>query len=304
MYQLHRVYWTKFVELSLNRTRFRVTFGVLRYWLIVCFVLSSLTLGSLAGAQAAIKLVATQPNKMPPPLLHPQARTLAQAYNCIPAGSSREYCAEIYLRMHWTGIEWLDLALLQRFLPGDHLVRSSSAELLDLLYQGAEGWVSERSLEIRQAVAAAEPYFAAFDYQHQVQFISQNYHLASFKEYVYNFSGGAHGSHSTSYLVFDLQQQRQLKLAELFLNSDLQPLLALLEVRYRQEHPELAASWFRNPQEMQATLLGGSFFLARQGLELVYPPYALGPYSEGEITLLLTYEQLEAILLPEYQLGL
>lgn len=244
------------------------------------------------------------------PVINPQLYTLANAYNCLNTKSAvvqdlaeaDSYCAQIDLQVTLTGIEWLDKALLNKFIPGEFSNKATSAELRAGISLAAQEWLQERGQDIRDALAETDPFFAAFEIKQHISFISQRYNLAVFKEFNYYFSGGAHGMYATKYYVFDLAKLQQIKLADLFLAKGQEQVLNLLESKYKQEQPELANTWFDSREEMYQALLKGSFYFNQYGLEFIYAPYELGPYSEGQITLLLDYEQLDGVVKAEYLL--
>ena len=267
------------------------------------FVTSAILLGSLSlGAFASNAPQAEQRT----PLIVPQLLNLVKHKQCFDQ-AAEEYCADLQIEFEATGVPWLDLALLAKLdmqQDAGQQAPSSIAEQLQRIEQQADAWLSESYADIQEARAAPEPYFIAYDYQDSLRFIAQRNQLASFKQFFYTYSGGAHGMHHTSYALYDLDTRQQLLLPDLLQRFAETKLLEKLRELYLEDYPDYAQSWLSGSlAEQTETLLTDNFVFDEQGLTFSYAPYVLGPYSEGEIGLTLYYSQLQDILKPEYLLG-
>ncbi len=258
-------------------------------------LLSGLYVGSLAAATDA----------QPAQLIVPQLMTVAEQKECVKE-VDQEFCAAIRLALETTTVPWLDHALLTRLELISAEAEEQPADLqkhLQQIKQQANAWVTESYKEIKEARESEDPFFVGYDHLDSIRFIAQRNHLASFKQFSYSYSGGAHGMYNTSYLLFDLHAQRQL-----LLNDILQPfahtkLLEELRELYKENYADYVEHWLSDKVSEQAdTFLTDNFVFNEQGLTLSYPPYVLGPYSEGEVRLSLDYSQLKEILKPQYLL--
>lgn len=240
------------------------------------------------------------------PLIVPQLLEVVAQKKCLQ-DDEQEYCAEIRIDLESTGVDWLDQALLARLAitqpDSEALPADRSAQLQDIKRQ-ANAWLVDSYAEIKEAREAAEPYFVGYDHSDSIRFIAQRNHLASFKQFSYAYSGGAHGMYSTRYALFDLNTHKQLLLPDILQRFADAKLLQALRELYSEHYPDYVENWLSDDLTEQAqTFLTDNFVFNEQGLTFSYAPYVLGPYSEGEVRLTLHYAQLKDLLKPEYVLG-
>lgn len=233
------------------------------------------------------------------PLLIPVTTTLAGGVQCV--GEQEESsCASLEVSAELTGVDWVDRQILQQLLleQVDQEVLSA-AELKKMIAEQGDAWLAQGDKELQEALE--EGYSLNYEQSAKASFLYQRGSLASFKVFHYGYSGGAHGMYTTSYQLLDLDGQRVLELNDILRSGQEQALYEALMSRYQTDYNELAESWLSgSEQEIRATLLSGSFVFNDQGLVFVYPPYVLGPYSEGEVRLPLYAYQLEELLRPGY----
>lgn len=261
------------------------------------FLLSSLSIGAFAAAVAPQAMQQV-------PLIVPQLLNVAEHKKCYEP--DEQSCATLQIQFEATGLPWLDSALLERldmqYEPGQQLSDSVEQKLLGIEQQAAD-WLVESYAEIKEARDSAQSYALAYDYQDSLRFIAQRHHLASFKQFFYTYTGGAHGMYSTRYLLFDLNARQQLLLPDLLQRFAESKLLEQLRALYLENYGEYAEHWLSdNLAEQAEILLTDNFVFNEQGLTFSYPPYVLGPYAEGEVRLSLAYHQLADIIKPEYLL--
>lgn len=264
------------------------------------FLLSSLSIGACAAA-------VTPQTVQQIPLIVPQLLKVAEHKKCFEPASEQS-CAAIQIQFEATGLSWLDSALLERLdmqsEPGQQLLSADSAEQkLQDIEQQAVAWLAESYADIKDMRESTQSYSLAYDYQDSLRFIAQRHHLASFKQFFYTYTGGAHGMYSTRYLLFDLNTRQQLLLPDLLQRFAEPKLLETLRELYLEKYGEYAEHWLSDSIVEQAeTLLTDNFVFNELGLTFSYPPYVLGPYAEGEVRLTLAYHQLTDIVKPEYLL--
>lgn len=260
------------------------------------FLLASLSVS--AGALAADTQLAQQV-----PLIVPQLVSVIEQKKCIKQ-NKYESCAEINLSLETTSVPWLDHALLKRLEFAEVESASQPTDLqqhLQQVKQQAAILIAEKYNELTDILESDDPYFISYDHFESIRFIAQRNHLASFKQFSYDYTGGAHGMHSTSYLLYDLNTRRQLLLADILQPFAYTKLFEALYERYQQSYTEYAQNWLNeSPSKQAEILLTDNFIFNEQGLIFNYPPYVLGPFSEGDVLLKLDYNQLNGILKPEY----
>ena len=269
------------------------------------FLIQSVLVGGLlasAWVSATESSASTQAQ-----LIVPQMLNVAEQKQCLQE-DEQEFCAEIRMVLETTSLPWLDQALLARLDLSNEQNKNQPVDReqhLQQLKQQATTWLTQSYADIKEAREADEPYYTGYDHQDSIRFIAQRNHLASFKQFSYGYSGGAHGMYNTRYLLFDLNAQRQLLLNDILQSFAQVKLLEALRVVYQEHYAEYAESWLSEKASEQAeTLLTDNFVFNEQGLTFSYPPYVLGPYSEGEVRLTLDYSQLQELLKPEYVLNM
>lgn len=239
------------------------------------------------------------------PVIDPQLISVVEQKKCLQE-EEQEFCAEIRMLLETTSVPWLDQALLTRLDLNPEQNTAPAADFqahLQQIKQQAEAWLTQSYAEIEEARGGNEPYFVGYEQQDIIRFIAQRHHLASFKQFSYGYSGGAHGMYNTSYLLFDLNSQKRLLLPDILQRFAEAKLLETLRERYQEQYSEYAESWLSEKISEQAeTLLTDNFVFNEQGLTFSYAPYVLGPFSEGEVRLTLSYGELQELLKREYVL--
>lgn len=120
----------------------------------------------------------------------------------------------------------------------------------------------------------------------------------------YSFTGGAHGNAFIYYFTFDSHSGKLLKLGDLFNTKHRETFVAMAEEQFvdtreidTSDTYEDAGYWF----EDNDFSLNNNFHYSRNGLEILYNPYEIAPYSEGIITLSFPYSEIKDLLKPEYR---
>lgn len=117
----------------------------------------------------------------------------------------------------------------------------------------------------------------------------------------FEYSGGAHGLYGSTWYVFD-DNDRRLTLADL-LEKDAEPFYQLLEKTYiaqsgndpQKNSDPIDQGWYKAVRET-----ADNFYFDHDALVISYVPYAIGPYSEGQIELRLPYSELKGIVKAAY----
>lgn len=122
------------------------------------------------------------------------------------------------------------------------------------------------------------------------------------RDFTYLFTGGAHGNYATAYLNFDLRTGERIQTQQFFKPEYFQALNELGEQYFRrdQEIPngqkiqDLLGFWFPDDRFYLSKNVG----FGSTGLLFTYAPYEIASYADGEITILIPYEELEPMALP------
>jgi hypothetical protein len=121
--------------------------------------------------------------------------------------------------------------------------------------------------------------------------------MISLKLTGYIFTGGAHGYSSTRYLNFDAERAKELEKWELF--SDLSGFEALAEETFRETHGiqterPINSTGFMFENNLFA--LPENIGVEPDGLILLYNPYEIASYADGDILLRIPLDRVKPLL--------
>lgn len=154
------------------------------------------------------------------------------------------------------------------------------------------------------------------------EFLGQQRNIATFFFYFENYMGGAHGWHNGISINADLERQRLISVEDLFGDKETthDAVKDLLWKSYKNYHWELTQEFAKDSNEpapsrekfeaefkesafIQAEdlYISNSFQFTKDGVMFSYPPYAIGPYAEGQIELLVEWKDIQPLLAKEYQ---
>lgn len=119
------------------------------------------------------------------------------------------------------------------------------------------------------------------------------------KTEITDYTGGAHGSRSIQYYNIDSRSGKIFKEAELFNKDSDKQLTALLgeEAKTTKNGNGDTITLL----EPEAVVPNGNFYFGDEGIVYVYNQYEIAPYSDGLIEITLPYEQIKALISPDYE---
>ncbi len=128
-----------------------------------------------------------------------------------------------------------------------------------------------------------------------------NSKIISFVFDSYIYTGGAHGYGSTSFLNFDLQTGEELEAEALF--KDLKEFTDFVEVIFREQN-DLQPSDNINSSgfmfEGDVFHLPASVGFDQKGIVLIYNPYEIASYADGQTEIRIPLEKAEPYILPKW----
>lgn len=112
-----------------------------------------------------------------------------------------------------------------------------------------------------------------------------------------SYLGGAHGATAQTYFNFDLEQKKQVKLADILQPKQRAALEAAAYEAFKQwvVDSKLANNVAEYEQAWKFKL-SDNFYLGQQGLILQYAEYEIGPYVVGLPRLMIPYAELQQVL--------
>ena len=131
-----------------------------------------------------------------------------------------------------------------------------------------------------------------------VEVIHQHADLLALKFSQTDYMGGAHPNSSFSYLNYDLQNQRVLKLDDILKPNTFEKLQTIGEQIFRKNEglkpdQSLADKYFFDKDVFH---LNSNFTLTKEGIAFLYNPYEIKPYVAGTTTLLIPYTSIKDLI--------
>lgn len=197
-----------------------------------------------------------------------------------------------FVTMPKTNLDWLNNILVKKaYAPLGWVLRNPSEQgLIKLIEENYHNMI---------ASAKEEPVIG-YDENMYSEFIGQRNHIATFSMENYSYGGGAHGMHYLSYINVDLNKKVEIRLNDLISSENQSKLKKVLWKNYSNERLNEKGEYngFANPKEFR---ISEEFYFNNLGIVFVYPPYELGPYSEGYVEILTYWEDINDLINTDYQ---
>ncbi len=133
-----------------------------------------------------------------------------------------------------------------------------------------------------------------------IDLIHQTPHTITIQEASSSYTGGAHPNTYVSYHNYLSNTAKLLSIDDIIINRD--ELLKVAEKAFRQANDMTAGDdFYEKGFEMDSLfVLSQNFALTKDGLDFLYNPYEIAPYSMGTIEFSIPYADLENILKPAF----
>ncbi len=116
----------------------------------------------------------------------------------------------------------------------------------------------------------------------------------------YDYSGGAHGNTVSTYYNFDLQSQKQWTIADMVV-PDTEKLTVLLDITARKYFGLSDGEALQGRLLVNKMPVTDNFFITRTGIVFCYQPYEIASFSDGNILLFISYNELSDMLTPAFR---
>lgn len=191
---------------------------------------------------------------------------------------------DISVNIPETGIEWLDSLFIEKLYRENN--KGNSEKLTDkptkkILLQQFENIYSEFVKEMNEYPVIEYSYEKTFEY------IGQRNNIITFLDSTYYFGGGAHGIYHLNYFSIDTNKRTIISLSDIVSKKEQEKLKNILWQNYIDNHSDENKETFTSQEDFY---ISESFYFTMEGIKFVYPPYALGPYAAGDITLTAYWE--------------
>lgn len=118
------------------------------------------------------------------------------------------------------------------------------------------------------------------------------------------FMGGAHGSHSLQYKLFDMNLQSEIGIDDLLLKD------VFIDGVLERAYDEALLTYFDDTRDNTSDIaehkqnyplfVSDNVYFDDKGLVFAYNPYELGPYAMGNVSLVVPFERLDGVVKPDY----
>lgn len=192
-----------------------------------------------------------------------------------------------------SGIAWLDQLILTEIFGDEEkpapqaMTQASVQTQLRETYQSLIGQAKEeKPLGLTVSV--------------ETTYLGQRNHIAAFSVFRHYYSGGAHGMFNIDYLNIDTQKQKLIRLDDLVSPEKQDELKAALWESHRlsRTNEEGKFEGFATEQDFY---ISESFYFTPDGIIFAYPPYELGPFAEGIIEVMLSWDTANTLIQPDYR---
>lgn len=220
----------------------------------------------------------------------PQRIVKACAKKIAPDENPKTTCMNVDVDLSVSNIAWINDELNSEF--DDEF----KAEL------------NETAKSVYENLMEKDSYVNQYEYASKLILIGKSNHLVQIVSDDYEYSGGAHGTPSAGYFVFDTKEQKTLEFYDILIDdkqSQFEKLaLSAYKVALRQKYQEQEETF--NEKEWQEHLesypliMSENFYFTPTHLVLSYNPYQLGYYAMGFMELKIDKKSLKGIIKDVY----
>jgi hypothetical protein len=134
------------------------------------------------------------------------------------------------------------------------------------------------------------------DYHKKITYVDNNH--IGIESSFYEYAGGAHGTYGSGGSVFLLDENRYMRLDDLFEEADSLEIRKLFTKKLEKsvgmkEGENLVEDYYYWVEELDPT---ENFIIKEKGIHFIYTIYEIASYASGETDLFFTYEELKPYL--------
>lgn len=133
--------------------------------------------------------------------------------------------------------------------------------------------------------------------QYGIDYLSEN--IASIYNYIYSYTGGAHGMYGTMHKVYTLDNGEKLKIDDILINVNDSSLLNKVKQKLLSMANEDEGISYFNLDEL--SLQDNNFYITSDALVFTWGVYEIAPYSTGESQVSFSKDEITPYLKDEYK---
>jgi hypothetical protein len=160
------------------------------------------------------------------------------------------------------------------------------------------------SILIREKKEFLETKGEIYEYEvsQSVQIAYESKKLLTLANDSYVDGGGAHGMHGTSYSSFDLQNKRELGIADVLDTLTISPFIShILEEYFRKKYDLKKEVPLEEALLVPRIPMTKNVMVTSKGIGFSYVPYEIGAYALGDILIFVPYKEFEGFLKPAFK---
>lgn len=204
----------------------------------------------------------------------------------------------VFASVPQTGVEWLD-QLLRNELYKINL-EEHTEQPVDVSREQVVAQFDKAYKEMEQEAQELKPIGLSLSVDSR--YLGQRNQFALFTMLYSDYSGGAHGMYFTRYLNVDLENKTLIQLKDLIPEANQEKVKELLWENYKNARLNNQGK-YEGSIEQADLKLSENFYFSQDGVVFVYPPYELGSYAEGEIEVMLSWQEGYHLINEAYRLN-
>jgi len=123
----------------------------------------------------------------------------------------------------------------------------------------------------------------------------------SLSDFIYSYTGGAHGNYSTSVYTIRKSDGKVLTVSDLFTKDGMNRLSKLLETAARKQFDVPAGPLEDNGFFVKQMPVSKEFYITKDYVGFIYNPYEIKSFAEGTINLVMPKKEISQYLKPEFK---
>lgn len=189
--------------------------------------------------------------------------------------------------------------LQQSFAPGLRTGESAAT----YLKKGSEAFLSKYKSNAKEVDSASMNNGPSWRWSAQSGTVVawNQWPLLAIEEWVYDFTGGAHGNGGSNFSLYDLNRNKKLSMQDVFKGNYKPILTSALEKSYRKKYNVPAGQSLEEAGLFVKKIEPNkNFFLTSHGAVFSYTPYEIASYAAGQISLFLPWDDIRPVVQEAY----
>lgn len=138
-----------------------------------------------------------------------------------------------------------------------------------------------------------------YEFNQKIGVVFNQDDIVIFSSFTYDYSGGAHPNHSTTFFCVDVKNKKRFALADI-MSNDSAKISPLLERVLRKERKISASDKLSSVLFENYILPNDNFYFNKKGIIFFYNPYEIAPYVYGDTELFVPFTELNSFLNPAF----